>query len=184
MIPMDTDEFIMPLRQEDRTWKDLVKRTIQKSRKKKKQRYDCYPVTNHYFLLQSSHQNEAVPGIPNNLYFLPNIYRAANFTPRGGNAKTFMRMDRVLTVHNHFPFSCLDEQNDYKCKRFPVAREDGQLSHYRVNCTTNECKQSMENPVMDKSLWKFKDEILENVKNVLKKIEDFTGGSLKINLEN
>ncbi|KAL7012489.1 hypothetical protein ACKWTF_014881 [Chironomus riparius] len=184
MVPMDTDEFIMPLRDKDRTWNDLLKRTIQKSRKKKKQTFDCYPVDNHYFLLQSSHQNEAIAGIPKNLYFLPNIYRANNFTKNGGNAKTFMRMDRVLTVHNHFPFSCLDDQNDFKCKRFGVAREDGQLSHYRVNCTNKECKESIDDPVRDESLWKFKDEILGNVKKVLEKIEDFSSGKLKIKLEN
>ncbi|XP_070489870.1 uncharacterized protein [Chironomus tepperi] len=181
MIPMDTDEFIMPLRQEDRTWKDLMLRTISRSVKNGKS-YDCYPVDNHYFLLQSPKQNESITDVSKNLYFLPNIYRAANFTPNGGNAKTFMRMDRVLTVHNHFPFSCLDDQNDYKCKRFGVSREDGQLSHYRVNCTTKECKTSMEDPERDDSLWKFKDEILENVKSAIKKINEYSSGTVKIKL--
>ncbi|KAL7012492.1 hypothetical protein ACKWTF_014883 [Chironomus riparius] len=183
MVPMDTDEFIMPLRDKDRTWNDLLKRTIQKSRKKKKQKFDCYPVDNHYFLLQSSYQNEAIAGIPKNLYFLPNIYRANNFTKNGGNAKTFMKMDRVLTVHNHFPFSCLDDQNDFKCKRFGVAREDGQLSHYRVNCTNKECKESIDDPVRDESLWKFKDEIVENVRDVIERIKKYTKGEVDLKLE-
>jgi len=178
MVPMDTDEFIIPLRFEDKTWMDLLNRTISKSLKYRKN-FDCFPVENRFFLLKTTQKNEKLLEIPQNLYFLPNIYRAANFTPRGGNAKSFLRTDRVLTIHSHFPFSCLNNNENFICKRFYVSREDGQLSHYRNECIKKECLESLENPDIDLSLWKFKDQILKNVKNVMKKIEYFPGLTIK-----
>lgn len=182
LVPIDPDEFFMPLHTEDRTWMDLLSRTIQKSLTEKAD-FDAYPVENHYFLLNSKHENETAKEIPKNLYFLPNIYRADKFTPHGGNVKTFIRTDRILTIHNHFPFSCLNETNNYHCKTFQVAREDGQLSHYRSTCITNECKESMDNPVMDTSLWKFKDEILLAVNEAVQKIKTFTNESVDLRIQ-
>ncbi|KAL7015496.1 hypothetical protein ACKWTF_016478 [Chironomus riparius] len=169
MIPMDVDEFIVPRKTEDRTWTDLLTRTIQKSRVKN-ETFDAFPTMNMYFVLKSVHENETIPGIPKNLRFLSSIYRAANFTPSGGNAKTFMRMDRVLTVHNHFPFSCLDSGN---CKLFDIRPEDGHLAHYRTDCDNPECKLAKPNPTKDTTLWKYKDELLKNVKEALQRLKEF-----------
>ncbi|KAG5666352.1 hypothetical protein PVAND_014386 [Polypedilum vanderplanki] len=169
MVPLDIDEFIMPVKHEDRTWLDLVLRTINRF-KEKHEEFDAFPVTNRYFLLKSIHENETIEGIPKKLRFLSNIYRAANFTPNGGNAKTFMRTDRVLAVHNHFPFSCIGPEN---CRWFIVNLDDGQLSHYRIDCDNPECKESKANPTKDITLWKYKDEILENVNETLKRLKFF-----------
>lgn len=159
MVPMDVDEFIMPLREADRTWKDLIQRTDERD-KGDSEIIDGYSVTNMYFLLKSTHENETIAGIPKKLRFLSNIYRAANFTPSGGNAKTFMRMDRILTVHNHFPFTCI--HSDY-CNLRNVDVSDGRLSHYRVDCVNPECEESKSNPVKDTLLWAYRDTILENI---------------------
>lgn len=159
MVPMDIDEFIMPLREGDRTWKDLIQRTNERF-KNDSEIIDGYPVTNMYFLLKGTHENDTIEGIPQKLRFLSNIYRAANYTPSGGNAKTFMRMDRIIAVHNHFPFSCIDP--DY-CNLRNVDVNDGRLSHYRVDCVNPECEESKSNPVKDTLLWKYRDEILENI---------------------
>ncbi|KAG5666344.1 hypothetical protein PVAND_014379 [Polypedilum vanderplanki] len=86
-------------------------------------------------------------------YVFFQIYRAANFTPNGGNAKTFMRTDRVLAVHNHFPFSCIGPEN---CRWFIVNLDDGQLSHIRIDCDNPECKESKANPTKDITLWNTK----------------------------
>jgi len=169
MIPMDVDEFIIPRHAEDRTWADLITRTIEKS-KIKNDTFDAFPTTNMYFVLKSIHENEMIPGIPKNLRFLSNIYRAANFTPNGGNAKTFMSTDRIVTVHNHFPFSCFG--TGY-CKLFDVQPEDGHLAHYRTDCDNPECKLAKPNPTKDTTLWKYKDEVLENVKAALKRLKEF-----------
>ncbi|KAG5667356.1 hypothetical protein PVAND_015339 [Polypedilum vanderplanki] len=169
MVPMDVDEFIIPIRDEDRTWQDLLKRTIEKS-KSKNENFDAFPATNRYFLLKSSHQNETYDGIPKKLRFLSNIYRAFKATPNGGNAKTFMRMDRILAVHNHFPFSCIGPE---KCKSFDVSLEDGHLAHYRTDCDNPECKESKLNPTKDTTLWKYKEEILKNVNETIERIKNF-----------
>lgn len=182
LLPMDTDEFIIPLRPEDKNWADLLNRTAWKALISHKFP-DSFQVENHYFLLKTPFKNFTyVAGIPQNLYFLSNIFRAANFTPQNGNAKTFMRMDRVLTIHNHFPFSCVDNSNKNWCENFKVDREDGQLSHYRHECSTEECKSSLLHPVGDTTLHKYKDEIISGVMKAVKKIYAFTGGKLNLNL--
>ncbi|KAG4066494.1 hypothetical protein HA402_007130 [Bradysia odoriphaga] len=157
MIPMDVDEFVMPLLDEDRSWHDLIRRTNLRSTNNK-QIIDAYPVLNMYFLLKSEH--EPVETIPKKFRFLSNIYRAENFTADGGGAKTFMRMERVLVLHNHFPVTCIDPEY---CHGIEVETRVGQLSHYRTDCDGEECVASMQHPVKDTRLWKYKDEILENV---------------------
>jgi hypothetical protein len=174
LVPMDIDEFIMPIRPEDRTWKDLLQRSIERS-KIANMEFDSFATINRYFLLKSVHENETIEGIPRQLRFLSSVYRAANFTPNGGNAKSFMRMDRVLNVHNHFPLSCINGQS---CRKFTVDLADGQLSHYRTDCDNPECKESKANPTKDISLWKFKDEILSAVAGHIRAMNIF-----KSNLE-
>ncbi|KAL7013970.1 hypothetical protein ACKWTF_015670 [Chironomus riparius] len=182
VLPMDTDEFIIPLKPEDNNWADLLNRTAWKALEQHKFA-DSFQVDNHYFLLKTPFNNfTSIPGIPQNLYFLSNIFRAANFTPNGGNAKTFLRTDRVLTIHNHFPFSCIDNSNKNWCENFKVAREDGQLSHYRHECSTDECKDSLLHPVGDTTLYKYKDQIIIGMGEALRKLKIFTNGKINLNL--
>lgn len=166
MIPMDIDEFVMPLRDEDQTWKDLIERT-QAHSTDKNEIYDGYPVNCMYFVLKSVHENDTIEGIPKNLRFLPNIYRSTNYTAEGEGTKTFMRMDRVLAVHNHFPLSCIQHDT---CNLLEVDIDDGFVSHYRIDCETPECVASKSNPVKDTRLWKYKDIILENVNRTVESI--------------
>ena len=136
MVPLDVDEFLIPKHMEDRTWSDMVKRLIEIA-KVKNEIIDAFPAMNMYFLLKSVHKNETIPGIPKNLRFLSNIYRAANFTPNNGGAKTFMRLDRVEIVHNHFPQKCLDTN---QCKWYVFPPEIGLNVHYRSDCPNPECQ--------------------------------------------
>lgn len=159
MVPMDVDEFVMPLHEEDRTWNDLISRT--KARSAGDSRiHDTYLAKCMYFVLKSSHENETIAGVPKNLRFLSNIYRSTTFTADNGGCKSFMRMDRVLIIHNHAPLGCIDPTD---CNIFEINGSDGHLSHYRTDCDTPECVASKPNPVKDTRLWKYKDELLRNV---------------------
>lgn len=164
-IPLDIDEIVLPVKNEDRTWIDLLNRTISKSLNAN---YDAYPATNCYFLLESPHENDTFKGISRDLRFLSNVYRASNFTPNGGNAKTFMRTDRIFLIHNHFPFACLEPEED--CNLFDIKQEDGYLAHYRIDCNNPECVESKTNPTKDVTLWKYKKEILEGIYKTMKAI--------------
>ncbi|KAG5668808.1 hypothetical protein PVAND_016732 [Polypedilum vanderplanki] len=166
IIPMDVDEFIIPIKTEDRTWEDLIKRTISSVNDKN---FEIFPVTNRFFLLNNSHENETYEGIPKNLLFLSNIYRVSNITINSGT-KTFMQIDRILIIHNHFPLSCIKSE---WCKRLDIKLEDGQLSHYRKSCNNRECVESRMNPVKDTTLWKYKNEILKNVNETLENLKSF-----------
>jgi hypothetical protein len=169
MVPLDIDEFIIPKNIEDRTWSDILKRLNEKT-KDEKQVIDAFPAMNMYFLLKSIHKDEKIPGIPKKLRFLSNIYRAANFTPKNGGAKSFMRMDRVEIVHNHFPQKCFERKD---CKWYVMPPEIGQNVHYKTDCPNPECKESLQNPVRDTTLWKYKDEILKNVNSTIEKLKEF-----------
>jgi hypothetical protein len=166
MIPMDIDEFIMPAKPQDRTWVDLLRSTNTGID------FDSYTASNRYFLLKSSHENETIDGIPKRLRFLSNIYRAANVTPHGGNVKTFMRMDRIQNIHNHYPQFCL---NGEKCKKFTFNSEDAYLAHYRSDCDNPECKESKEDPTTDVTLWKYRVEILNAVNKTIQKLKETVG---------
>jgi len=169
MIPMDVDEFIIPRHAEDRKWSDLLTRLMEKI-KPKNEIIDAFPAMNMYFLLKSVHENVTIPGISKNLRFLSNIYRAANFTPYYGGAKSFMRMDRVEVLHNHFPQKCLDTN---QCKWHVIPPDIGQNIHYRTDCPNLECQESLQNPITDTTLWKYKDNILRNVNSTIQKLKEF-----------
>lgn len=168
MVPMDVDEFIMPLHEEDRTWKDLITRIKTRSTGNN-QIYDAYLAKCMYFVLKSSHENETIEGIPKSLRFLSNIYRSITFTANNGGCKTFMRMDRVLVVHNHAPLGCIDPEY---CNLLEIHENDGHLSHYRTDCDTPECVESKPNPVKDTRLWKYKDAVLTNINLTVKNMRE------------
>jgi len=169
MVPLDIDEFIIPKHIEDRTWSDLLKRLIEQT-KAENEIIDAFPAMNMYFLLKSVHEKETIPGVPKSLRFLSNIYRAANFTPKNGGAKSFMRMDRVEIIHNHFPLRCLEIKD---CKWYVIPPEIGQNVHYKTDCPNPECIESLQNPIKDTTLWKYKDEILKNVNSTIAKLKEF-----------
>ncbi|KAG5667358.1 hypothetical protein PVAND_015341 [Polypedilum vanderplanki] len=170
-IPMDIDEIILPIREEDKTWQDLLKRTIEKSRNDTID-YECYTAINQYFLLKNVHENETIKGIPKTMRFLSNIYRAANKTSKGSHLKTFMRTDRVMLVHNHLPIKCLKNESKF-CKYFYIDDQDGFLAHYRDDCNDLECKESKLNPVKDTTLWKYKEEILRNFNKTIERLRNY-----------
>ncbi|KAG5667357.1 hypothetical protein PVAND_015340 [Polypedilum vanderplanki] len=171
IVPLDIDEIILPVRNEDKTWKDLMKRVIENSKILNKE-LDCFISVNRYFLLKNIHENETYEGIPKNLRFLSNIYRAQKDSPVNTQIKTFMRTDRILMIHNHYPINCFKNVTG-DCSYFIIDTQDGFLAHYRDDCDDPECKESKLNPVKDTTLWKYKEEILMNVYRTIENYKTF-----------
>ena len=86
----------------------------------------------------------------------------------GHYIKAFHDPQRVLTLHNHFPFSCLGG-----CKFHSVDTSLGQMQHYRQYCSRGVRRAVCEeryrrDSVRDTSLWSVRDTVVQRADNVLK----------------
>lgn len=167
ILPLDIDELMMPVRREDRTWSDLIARvkTYEKYKSWETQ-LSAIAGGNTYFLLDNDHQGELQPEIPDNLHFMQHIYRARKY-PNAG-PKSFQITEKVLSVHNHLPMACVDPK---RCQKLYMETDDAQLQHYRISIGCNICMNFLNDTVKDVTLWKFKDELLENFDRTLKALE-------------
>lgn len=174
LLPLDIDEIITPIRDEDKNWKDLMVRTAKIYRNII---YPSFQVHNVFFLTDNNHEGEVQAKVPAQMFFLQHIYRAVNFSRPKFGSKAFQSTKLVIAAHNHFPMACLDSENDHCEFRF-IPKEDAQLNHYRRDCENyaeDECEDFKKNTVRDAKLWKFKDELIERVKGSLKALNTFEG---------
>lgn len=173
LVPLDIDEIILPIRQEDRTWKDLLLRTIAKGRLNQPELYSAYTAHNVFFLSDNNHEGEIQPGVPNNMHFLQHIYRAANFSGPGVGSKSFQSTEQVIKMHNHFPLETVGKDFVDYCY---IDKSDGQLQHYRRDCENypkDECEGFKTHTVKDLTLWKYKDELIAKVNKSLEEFKTF-----------
>lgn len=166
VLPIDTDEFIMPNNEEDRTWRDLMDR-LQKN-KTSNERICSYFARNSFFLSDNKHENETQSEIPTNMFFLQQVHRAKAYSMTSQNSKSFQSTENVIAVHNHLPRICLSG-----AKNKLIRKADATLNHYRKGCSAcskDQHKDYKVNTVKDVTLWKYKDDLIANVKNALKEI--------------
>lgn len=171
LIPLDIDEILMPVRDEDRTWKDLLIRVISES--SQNQYSPAYVASNVFFLTDNVHAGELQPEIPADMFFLQHVHRASNFSKQGVGPKAFMNVADIVVMHNHIPIWCLNEK---LCSWTYMSKSDAQVSHYRRGCEnypTQECEDFKKNTVKDTVLYKWKDKIIENVRHSLKQLEHY-----------
>ena len=179
LVPLDIDEIIMPVREEDKTWRDLLDREIEKRRQDKTVLYSTYTVCNVFFLSDNNHQGEIQPEVPANFLFLQSIYRAQNFSVDGVGEKSFQNTEKVLAMHNHNAMFCFDTNI---CDWYLFEKSYAQLNHYRKGCENypvDECEGFKKNTVKDVMLWRCKKDVIKNVKETLDGLSRF-----KINLRN
>lgn len=156
---LDIDEVIMP-KNGDTSWKQLMQRVIPKAKKIKPEGYASYNFRNVYFLDDHQHDHGWHKEAPKYMHMLQHVHRAKNYTKPNQYVKCFHNPEKVLTLHNHFPLACLGGV----CKSYPVDTEDAQLQHYRADCVKTllkTCEQYRENSIEDKTIWRFKDVLIE-----------------------
>ncbi|XP_049779911.1 uncharacterized protein LOC126176783 [Schistocerca cancellata] len=162
---LDTDEVIVPVKALD--WHELM-RSIESDATKTKQP-DSYNVRNVYFFDDAKHAHGWFADIPPYMHMLQHVYRAKNFTKAGQFVKCFHDTERVLALHNHFPFHCLGS-----CHSFSVPTEAAQLQHYRKDCVNqlkNTCNDYRTNVLTDTTVWKYKEELIARTAAVLDAID-------------
>lgn len=170
VVMLDIDEIVMPMNDDDLSWLDLKKRTIDVIMRNKKQKNTHYNVRNVYFF----DEPQEMHGIPNFMHMLNHVHRTVNHTKPGFFIKSFFDSDRILIAHNHYPLKCLNGP----CKSFPLSIKDVQLQHYREDCVgelAKQCAEMKRNIVKDATIWKLKDKLwpqVEEVVRVLNLLED------------
>lgn len=174
LSPLDIDEIILPTRDEDKTWKDLMTRLIEKQRLEgRKEPHSAFIARNVFFLLDNNHQNEIQQEVPKDMLFLQHIYRARNFSKENTGPKAFHNTERVVVMHNHFPMQCL---NLDRCDWSQIPTDVGKLQHYRKDCENYpkaECEGFHKDTVKDVTLWKIKDDLIANYKSAMTDLKSF-----------
>nr|XP_034180995.1 uncharacterized protein LOC117604715 [Osmia lignaria]XP_034180996.1 uncharacterized protein LOC117604715 [Osmia lignaria]XP_034180997.1 uncharacterized protein LOC117604715 [Osmia lignaria] len=167
---LDVDEVIMPV--QDDTWQQLMKRVLAKAFKIRNETRASYNVRNVYFLDDLLHSHGYFKDIPKYMHMLQHVYRSKNFTKPNQYIKCFHNPERVVTLHNHFPLACLGAG----CTSYPIETEDAQLQHYRADCVKSlkkTCTQYRENSVLDTTVWRYKDQLIERVTRTLEALGFF-----------
>lgn len=168
---LDIDEVIMPI--DGTTWKGLMDKALPKALKINKEERASYNVRNVYFLDDLLHNHGWFKEIPRYMHMLQHVYRTKNFTKPGQYVKCFHNTEKVLTLHNHFPLSCLGSS----CTSYPIETSDAQLHHYRADCVKTlkkSCEEFRKTSVMDTTIWKFKEPLIARVSSTLKTLGFFS----------
>ena len=167
IIVKDIDEVIMP-KGEHILWKDLMEDIYEKSIKDKKDERASYNVRNVYFFdtvdkLGSEHH---IKDIPAYMHMFQHVYRAKNYTKPRAYIKCFHNPERVLSVHNHFPLSCLGGG----CSSYSINVNDAHLQHYRADCVKdlkNTCSSYKNNTVLDDTILRHRRPVIQRVTDTL-----------------
>ncbi|XP_077295621.1 uncharacterized protein LOC143917881 [Arctopsyche grandis] len=167
---LDIDEVIMPVKDTD--WGTLMDKVVATSNKEHAVPRASYNVRNVYFLDDLQHAHGWFSDIPRYMHMLQHVYRAKNFTKPMQYVKCFHDPQRVLTLHNHFPLACLGSS----CTSYAIDTEDAQLQHYRADCVKTlkkSCEQFRQESVMDTTVWRYKDTLVNRVTDTLRTLGFF-----------
>ena len=170
LVLLDIDEVIMPV--QTGNWKELMQVVEEKSLKIKNISRASYNVRNVYFLDDLLHSHGWFKSIPRFTHMLQHVFRTQNFTKPGQYVKCFHNPERVLTLHNHFPLACIGGG----CTSYPINTTDAQLQHYRSDCVSTlkkTCGQYRNHTVLDTTIWRYKDQLIQGASNVLNKLGFF-----------
>lgn len=157
VVIIDYDELIMPVMKEDMTWEDIIKRMNCSEHR------DAYISQNVYY---PEIEADPIEEVPKYLYMLQHVQRSQNFSNYGLAVKSILNTERVLSVHNHMPHQCISEK--YQCKLHDIPTNISQCSHYRDHLNDN---STFHITIEDKTIWKYKDQLLIDVKQTLEKVK-------------
>ncbi|XP_066959546.1 uncharacterized protein [Macrobrachium rosenbergii] len=181
---VDIDEVILP--KNSSSWKTLMDVLVPKALNESQELTPSDYVMRHvYFFDDMGHANETVPNVPRYMHMLQHVYRSPNYNKKTHYVKCFHDTDRVLTVHNHFPLSCIGG----KCSSYFVDTADAHLQHYRKYCVKGLAKVCEEkyrnNSVLDTTILRYKEPLISGVTETLFKMgfldhllkQDFSGAA-------
>lgn len=176
---MDTDEVILP--KNVQTWNELIDIIVPKSLAAANYTRASYNFRNVYFWDDAEHSHRWEANIPRHMHMLQHVYRSYNYTKPNQYVKCFHNVQKILTLHNHFPLACLGGG----CTSYPVEPETAHLQHYRADCVSTlkkscdtEYKQHL---VKDTIIWRYKEDLIPRVSQVLKSLDFFDQNKAEAN---
>jgi len=167
---LDIDEVIMPI--QTMSWQELMDVVLPKARAGKHHIPASYRARNVYFLDDISEVHGRFKTIPRYMHMLQHVYRSRNYTKPGHYMKCFYDPEEALTLHNHFPLSCLRGV----CSSYSIETTDAQLQHYRADCVKElkkSCAEFRQNSVMDTTIWNFKETLITRTADTLRNLGFF-----------
>ena len=98
---------------------------------------------------------------PPYMYMIQHIQRHKHASKNGAAVKSLFGTERVLSVHNHYPYFCIAPNNE--CFKKSVSEDISQSSHYRSGKGDKN-----EKLVADNKIWKYKDQLIKAVQETIK----------------
>ncbi|MPC21722.1 hypothetical protein E2C01_014718 [Portunus trituberculatus] len=178
IILIDIDEVIMP--RTVPSWKELLEQVAPQAMSGEDHPYVSYYARNVYFLDSMQDKHGWAMDVPRFMHMLQHLYRASKYTKPTSYIKAFHDPQLVLTMHNHFPFSCLTPS----CSHYRIPTEVAHLQHYRVTCVAElrkMCHNFENHTVLDDDILRYKEPLLRGTLRTLRhtgflqKEQDTTG---------
>lgn len=153
---VDIDEAIIPVSQS--TWIEMFGQINEQ--KDPNENYTYYKAPHTRFWTNWNLDTSITAGIPDYTPMLKHVTRI-DFL-RGGNApKGFYDTRYVLTIHHHWPLTCIGP-----CKIFDLPTNVSQMNHYRLKYY----KDTTGPFFIDKLIWKYKEKLIGSTKKSLEAI--------------
>ena len=161
---LDTDEVIMGIN--TTSWKALLENALHQEtlQTKNKHHHTSFCARNVYFIDENQHHQS----IPEYMYMLQRTKRTEKFTKPGAYVKCFHDTNSTLILHNHFPLKCLNQ-----CYSHSFETDFAYMHHYRSSCHSDvkNCTQLFwKHQIEDRTVWQFKNKLIENVQEILLKL--------------
>ncbi|XP_069187451.1 uncharacterized protein [Procambarus clarkii] len=163
VLLLDIDEVIMPKTAED--WESLMEQVAPGAMTTNNYTHASYCARNVYFLDSMQDAHGHVHNIPPYLHMMQHIYRAANYTPPGHYVKCLHDPEKIVTIHNHYPFSCFAYCNS---KNMP--EKHVHLQHYRKECAGelgSLCIYFKNHTILDDRVLRYTEVLTKNINNTL-----------------
>jgi len=173
---LDIDEVIMPISHQN--WSELMAVVEAESLKQKNYSRASYNFRNVYFLDDLGEGEDQLQhtghekNIPPYLHMLQHVYRSKNYTKPGQYVKCFHNLERVVSLHNHFPMNCFGT-----CTTYSIDTSLAHLQHYRKDCVgalKKSCKTDFRTfTTRDTTIWRYKDELIKRTNKALSDLNFF-----------
>ncbi|KAJ8882398.1 hypothetical protein PR048_014206 [Dryococelus australis] len=164
VVLLDEDEVIVPTR--GRSWTQLLDAVLPQASGRVA---DAICASNAYFFDELEEDGDE---LPRGLHMLRHVRRSWRISPRGYFVKCFHDVKQVLTLHNHYPLSCLGR----RCSLHNMAHGEALLHHYRADCQNGvRCNDYLNHTLRDTSLWSHKDRLVAQVAAVLQRLPSQLG---------
>ena len=165
----DIDEVLTPRNHSN--WAEMMTDLEREATKIHPDIRSSYVFENVYFLdnMTDASAINSSPDVPSYMHMMHHINRSFNYTT-GIYIKCLHNTLRVLILHNHLPMGCLP--NNW-CFPYVIDPSVGHMQHYRAECTpdiAHICHLYKKVIVEDKSLWRWKDEVVHGTTATLRKV--------------